>query len=541
MATTFTDNVVIHWDNVEAGLTALPGSLCGFSHRSDDFPQEAELVIDASELTLKLSSGNVVTIPLCFVFAARATPSKPKVDRTHSSSAAVLSRACALHSPTAGNKHLLPEFSSQFFMLYAVHLYNGRTDKQPKIRQVLVESRRCGASACIDHVRQAARIAEFDNGKLLILINPFGGTKKATQIFRDIVQPMLRLAGVEADVIETTHGEHATDIARGLNISEYKAAITISGDGLFHELINGLLTRPDWETARKLPIGVVGAGSANAMNKNLDTLFPELAVLSIIKLRTRPLDVFSVAQGSTVMYSHLQVMWALLADVDIESEKYRWMGVDRLAVAALIRLMRLREYDGDVWYLPAGDEDSSAPVPRSDAADNDESDVLTSIAPTGGPSHHGPPLRLTADPTAHHSWQRIPSSLFTMFIATNLPWISSDFLTAPKSRLNDGCIYMIWTHSMSTVQGLKAVVDQSRAAYLTFPYVNIKKVKGYVLEPRGWKLRGSNRAPSHLTGIMDVSGESVPYLPVRVEVHPGMMNVLAPEWLDEDEWERVAV
>jgi diacylglycerol kinase family enzyme len=46
-----------------------------------------------------------------------------------------------------------------------------------------------------------------------------------------------------------------------MNISDYDAIATVSGDGLVHEVINGLLTRPDWEECRKIPIGMVAAGT----------------------------------------------------------------------------------------------------------------------------------------------------------------------------------------------------------------------------------------------------------------------------------------
>ncbi len=81
------------------------------------------------------------------------------------------------------------------------------------------------------------------------------------------------------------YGGHVPKWIQECNISQYDAIVTTSGDGLFHEVINGILARPDWESARHIPLGMIAGGTASALNKNLSTLYPEWAVMSIIKGR----------------------------------------------------------------------------------------------------------------------------------------------------------------------------------------------------------------------------------------------------------------
>ena len=50
-----------------------------------------------------------------------------------------------------------------------------------------------------------------------------------------------------------------------VDLNEYDAIIIVSGDGLIHEVINGLMKRSDWSTAIRTPIGVVPGGSGNAL------------------------------------------------------------------------------------------------------------------------------------------------------------------------------------------------------------------------------------------------------------------------------------
>jgi hypothetical protein len=33
--------------------------------------------------------------------------------------------------------------------------------------------------------------------------------------------------------------------------------VTVSGDGLFYEVLNGIMSRPDWENVIKIPLGII--------------------------------------------------------------------------------------------------------------------------------------------------------------------------------------------------------------------------------------------------------------------------------------------
>lgn len=50
------------------------------------------------------------------------------------------------------------------------------------------------------------------------------------------------------------------EIGRNLDVENYRCAATISGDGVFHELMNGILSRPDWKESSRLPLGIIGSG-----------------------------------------------------------------------------------------------------------------------------------------------------------------------------------------------------------------------------------------------------------------------------------------
>ena len=54
------------------------------------------------------------------------------------------------------------------------------------------------------------------------------------------------------------------------NVFQFYYQVTVSGDGLIHEVLNGLFERVDWrEALARLPIGVIPGGSGNALSRTL--------------------------------------------------------------------------------------------------------------------------------------------------------------------------------------------------------------------------------------------------------------------------------
>lgn len=47
----------------------------------------------------------------------------------------------------------------------------------------------------------------------------------------------------------------AREYIKTLNLEDYSGILVISGDGLAHEVFNGLMEREDWRKAIKTPIG----------------------------------------------------------------------------------------------------------------------------------------------------------------------------------------------------------------------------------------------------------------------------------------------
>ena len=87
---------------------------------------------------------------------------------------------------------------------------------------------------------------------------------------------------------ETTHSGHACEIARDLLVEDYDALVTVSGDGLIHEVMNGFAKNANPRRALALPVAPIPTGSGNGLSLNLlglqvcFFLFCELSTLFVV-------------------------------------------------------------------------------------------------------------------------------------------------------------------------------------------------------------------------------------------------------------------
>ncbi|XP_044214090.1 sphingosine kinase 2 [Thunnus albacares] len=224
--------------------------------------------------------------------------------------------------------------------------------------------------------------------RLLLLVNPFSGRGQAMQWCQTHILPMIREANISYNLIQTERQNHARELIREISLPEWDGIIIISGDGLLHEVINGLMERPDWEQAIKVPVGILPCGSGNALAGSInhhagyDMCLREPLLLNCCFLLcrggVRPMDVVSVTTSPPPsntrtaaprrLFSFLSVAWGFVSDVDIESERYRGLGSARFTLGTLVRIASLRSYKGRLSYLPpsivTASPDATPPPPR---------------------------------------------------------------------------------------------------------------------------------------------------------------------------------
>ncbi|XP_048881633.1 sphingosine kinase 2 [Brienomyrus brachyistius] len=256
--------------------------------------------------------------------------------------------------------------------------------RRRQVRAYLAESRPdaerwCAAVQCLLRGVTVCAATEFNKSllprprRLLLLVNPFSGRGQAMQWCQSHILPMIREASISYNLIQTERQNHAKELVREISLAEWDGIVIVSGDGLLHEVINGLMERPDWEEAIKTPVGILPCGSGNALAGSInhyagyDMCLREPLLLNCCFLLcrgcVRPMDLVSVMTSRPAsnqngrptqrrLFSFLSVAWGFVSDVDIESERYRGLGSARFTLGTLVRLASLRSYKGRLSYLP---------------------------------------------------------------------------------------------------------------------------------------------------------------------------------------------
>ena len=412
----------------------------------------------------------------------------------------------------------------------------------------------------------------------LFLINPFGGTKLGPLIWTQIVEKIFDLVGLNFEKMETTHSGHAAEIAAALDLNNFHAIITISGDGLFHEVLNGLGSRPDAEIATQFPIGVIPAGSGNGLAASLGWKDAESACISLARGFARPLDLLVIQQPSQNIrvFACMLFMWGLIADIDFQSEEFRWIGVGRFTVMALKKVLENSlTYRCRLHYLPSvppshyfdfhhflpAVKDAFSLSPKSIAhffspVSNDFPDRIPTVcmmrfcrrcqvgasqpvcpkdvppifltnpfaALSTSASHSGTPLfRPSADMLAlkplidrfvppSSKWVTVDDSL-DFFLVGNVSRSTSESLSTPSAHFSDGSMDLVYSTHQSRLETAQLLLGLDSGDHITIPSVTYVKASHLVLEPID-------------DSLIDVDGERYPNITSFVSVQQGHVSLL---------------
>ncbi|KAB8083787.1 hypothetical protein EE612_006107 [Oryza sativa] len=335
--------------------------------------------------------------------------------------------------------------------------------------------------------------------RLFILVNPFGGKKCGKKIYEAEIKPLFEAAGVNVTMQETRYQGHAREVASSLDLARYDGIVCVSGDGVLVEVVNGILQRMDWEEAMKIPIGVVPAGTGNGMAKSLlhsasKTYSVPNAVFAIIRGYSQSLDVCTIVQGRKKFFSVLNMTWGLVADIDIESEKYRWMGSARFDFYALVRIMNLRKYYGSIQYVPAPGYEAYGDVVKQ--VENCTVECQEQIGKSLC-SYQGPSVEFQGS-----EWRSLDGPFVSIWI-NNVQWAAESIMAAPGAKFSDGYMDAVIVRDCPKADLLALLMKMGDGSHVKSPYVTYLKVRCLRLSP-GQLVENPKRG-----GIIDVDGEAI--------------------------------
>ncbi|XP_058531718.1 sphingosine kinase 1 [Ochotona princeps] len=350
--------------------------------------------------------------------------------------------------------------------------------------------------------------------RVLVLLNPRGGKGKALQLFRSHVQPLLEEAEVSFKLMLTERRNHARELVRAEELGRWDALVVMSGDGLMHEVVNGLMERPDWEIAIRKPLCSLPAGSGNALAASLnhyagyEQVTNEDLLTNCTRLLCRrllsPMNLLSLRTASGLrLFSVLSLAWGFIADVDLESEKYRCLGEMRFTVGTFMRLAALRTYHGRLAYLPAG-RAAASQTPGSPATARQQ----------GPMDEH---LVSLEEPVPAH-WTVVPHQDFVLVLALLHSHLGSEMFAAPMGRCAAGVMHLFYMRagvSRASLLRLFLAMEKGRHMEYDCPYLVHVPVVAFRLEPKNGE------------GVFAVDGELMVSQAVQGQVHPNSFWVVS--------------
>lgn len=164
--------------------------------------------------------------------------------------------------------------------------------------------------------------------RLLVFLNPFGGKGVAIKIWNS-VKDIFENSFFEIEVFKTQRYMHAYDHILTIDKDKYHGIVCNSGDGIIHEVTNAMKKRQSkGELDFDIPLGVIPAGSGNALAQTIIheagevEANPIALAYQILSGKTRKIDLMEIEFLSKPekVYSFLSVVFAIVADIDLESE-----------------------------------------------------------------------------------------------------------------------------------------------------------------------------------------------------------------------------
>ncbi|KAF2267075.1 hypothetical protein CC78DRAFT_103825 [Lojkania enalia] len=338
------------------------------------------------------------------------------------------------------------------------------------------------------------------------------------RIYHKNIAPILAAARCELDVEPTRHNGHAVEIGRELDVDAYDVIACCSGDGVPHEVWNGLGKKPDAARAlAKVAVAQLPCGSGNAHSLNFNgTDSPSLAAVALVKGLRTPLDLTSVTQGDQRTLSFLSQSVGVVAETDLATEHLRWMGSTRFTWGFLVRLIGKTIYPADIAVKVEMDSKQAIrEAYRTEAAKPPPTHDSRPVPATGTGL---PELRYgTINDPLPSGWELIPHDTLGNFYAGNMAYMSPDANFFPASLPSDGCLDLIRiSGDIKRYTAISTLLAIENHTFFDLPHVDYKKISGYRIIPKNQK-----------DGYISIDGERVPFEPFQVEVHRGLGTVLS--------------
>lgn len=236
---------------------------------------------------------------------------------------------------------------------------------------------------------------------------------------------------------------------------------------------------------------ILPAGSGNGLNATLlyrsgESFDLVNAAYALAKGTPQELDLASVVNGKgDVMYSFLSLAWAFMADVDIDSERYRMFGGMRFTMSAIARLLsKHKNYTGKVRYLSSESDTEAPPKYHERAKDLVEEDAARPTLDCMSVKEQVEQETVSAGEKAQE-WKELKGP-FHMFWGVNVSHTGAQGHLAPNAGIDDGYYYML------VVEGAYSRLNMTRMLFGLEDGTHIGKKQVQLIRTRAFTLQVDN-------------------------------------------------
>ncbi|KAL4226177.1 hypothetical protein ACF0H5_014163 [Mactra antiquata] len=414
----------------------------------------------------------------------------------------------------------------------------------------------------ITAINDALKEPEFKRPrKLIVFVNPFSGKKKAVKIYRDKVQPLFELADINVTLIETKKQNHARDLVRDeLDLTDIDGLICVGGDGLFSEVLNGLLNKTEHdhhiiETSHFDPvppdirIGIIPAGSTNTIVYTTTGVSDVVtSTLHIILGDSVGIDVNSVnVNDQFIRYSVTMLGYGYMGDLLKDSDNNRWMGPKRYNWSGTKAFISNNSYYGEIKFL-LSDNDESHPADavkcmsgcetcyKAKEMDNERILAQDSVSFSAGSGY--------SNESVTDGWQTVIGK----FVAVNSVTMSCSCDISPPGmspfcHLGDGCMDLILVSDCSRVDFLKFLLRTAKGEERqSLDFIQMYRVKEFTFraltedtdldtisnnEEMTQSKRVKLKRQTSKTSVWNCDGEVIHQSKINVRVHCQLVKLFA--------------
>lgn len=363
-----------------------------------------------------------------------------------------------------------------------------------------------------------------------VLLNPFGGQRRARSIYRNGVEPVLRAAGCEVDLEETQYRFHARDIAEKVDVERYDAIVCISGDGLPHEVFNGLGRRADGGYAlAKMPVAFIPAGSGNGAARSVyNTHDPIECALGLVKGQVTAIDLMSITQpGQPRLLAYFSLSFGVIADCDVGTDHLRFLGPIRFDVGVVQRVLTRRAYPCELSVLEqTGDKATIRKEYDADVA-HDRMPETSSPAPPAVGTPMPALVYPSIDSAVPADWRTTDIPKMGTIWAGLMPYMAKTPCVFPAARPGSGALDLMWMPSDAGIlAGFKTFAAVDDAGHYPSDMCRYSKVKAFRIVPKRKR------------ELISVDGEPIPPGPLQVELHEGLGRILTIDGKYFSKWRK---